>query len=366
MCLFRHGPPSGLRSCIVERDLSREVVAVNRFLALFVTLGLLLTACGGDGGTGGGNGAEEEEGGSIRVALGDIESIETLALFIALERVRERGVDVQLNELADEDIANQAVVGGQADVGLGAPYSLIEGSGAPIRIICQLQKALFFPVADEADYPNWQAMDGETLTVHSRGSTTEAMAKLIEQTEGIEFGEISFVAGSEVRATALLRGNVKATILDIPNKNYVLGQEPGRFHVLPVPEMRASDETMFGNVEWLQQNEETVQILLEEILTVWRSINEDPSFVAEERERLGLLPDIPADLEEELLPYYEQAGEEGLLTEDCGGTEAAEEDFEFYSLAGQLEDDPESLQVEDFWHLDPLEQALETMEEGTG
>ena len=333
---------------------------MKRLLAVFATLGLLLIACGQDDGPGG---AQEDQG-SIRVALGDIESIETLALFIALERVRERDVDIELNELADEDLANQAVVSGQSDVGLGAPYSLIEGSAAPIRIFCQLQIARFFPVADRATYPDWQALDGETFTVHSRGSTTEALAKLVEQTEGIEFGEISYVAGSEVRATALLRGNVMATVLDIPNKNFVMGEAPGQFHVLPAPEIGASDETMFGNTEWLQQNEQTVQILLEEVLTVWRSIAEDPSFVAEERERLGLLSDIPAELEQELMPYYEQASEEGLFTQDCGGPEAAEEDFEFYHLAGQLEGDPDSLEVEDFWYLDPLDEALQNVETG--
>ena len=336
------------------------VMAVKRLLAVLATLGLLLTACGGDDGSEGG----EQDQGSVRIALGDVESIETLALFIALERVRERGVEVELHELADEDIANQAVISGQADIGLGAPYSLIEGSAAPIRIICQLQIARFFPVADKAAYPDWQSLDGETFTVHSRGSTTEAMAKLIEQNEGIEFGEISYVPEAEVRATALLRGNVKATILDIPNKNFVLGEDPGRFHVLPAPEVGASDETMFGNLEWLQQNDQTVQILLEEVLTVWRSIVEDPSFVAEERERLGLLPDIPAELENELMPYYRQASEEGLFTQDCGGAEAAEEDFEFYSLAGQLEGDPDSLQVEDFWSLEPLNEAVQSVESG--
>jgi NitT/TauT family transport system substrate-binding protein len=343
-----------------ERDV-RGVMALKKFFAVVAALALVLSACGNDddnGGTGG-------DQGSVRVALGDIESIETLALFIALERVRERGVEVELEELADEDLANQAVVAGQSDIGLGAPYSLIEGSAAPLRIICQLQTTRFFPVADKAAFPDWQALDGETFTVHSRGSTTEAMARLIEQTEGIEFGEISYVSGSEVRATALLRGNVQATILDIPNKNYVMGQDPDRFHVLPAPEVGASDETMFGNLEWLQENEETVQILLEEILTVWRSIAEDPSFVAEERERLELLSDIPADLEEELMPYYEQASEEGLFTQDCGGEEAAEEDFEFYGLAGQLEGDPESLEVEDFWYLDPIEEALQRVETGT-
>ena len=332
---------------------------MKRVLASVATLALFLTGCGG--------GSDEPKGdkGLIRIALGDIESVETLNLLIALERVRERGIDVELTELADEDLANQAVVGGQADIGLGAPYALIEGSGAPLRIICQLATTRFFPVVDKAAYPDWQALDGETFTVHSRGSTTEAFAHLIEQTEGIEFGKVSFVPGSEVRATALLRGNVKATLLDIPNKNFVMGESPGQFQVLPYPETDASDEVLFGNTEWLNESEESVQVLLEELLTVWRSTTEDPSFVLDERERLGLLPDLPAELEEELLPYYTQASEEGVFTQDCGGSEAAKVDFEFYKLAGQLKGEPEDLVVEDFWHLDPLEKAVEKVQ-GSG
>lgn len=334
---------------------------MKRVIASLATAALFLTACGQGGGSDEAQGDQKR----IRVALGDIESVETLNLLIALERVRERGIEVDLTELADEDLANQAVVGGQADVGLGAPYALIEGSGAPLRIICQLQTTRFFPLVDKAAYPDWQALDGETFTVHSRGSTTEAFAHLIEQVEGIEFGEISFVPGSEVRATALLRGNVKATLLDIPNKNFVMSESPGQFQVLPAPETDASDEVVFGNTEWLNQNEESVQVLLEELLTVWRSINKDPSFVLSERKRLELLPDLPAELEEQLLPYYEQASEEGGLTQDCGGTVAAKADFEFYHLAGQLKGDPEELKVEDFWYLAPLEQAAQELK-GSG
>jgi NitT/TauT family transport system substrate-binding protein len=333
---------------------------MKRVWALVAILALVLAACGGDDDSGGGGGAG---GGSVRVALGDIESVETLALFIAMERVRKRGTDVELIELADEDLANQAVVGEQADVGLGAPYGLIQGSGAPLRIVCQLQRIRFFPVVDKAAYPDWQALDGETFTVHSRGSTTEALARIIEDEEGIEFGEISYVPGAEVRATALLRGNVKAAVLDIPNKNYVMSQAPGKFHALPTPESEASDEVLFANTQWMEQNEESLQVLLEEILKVWRSMVENPQFVQEERERLGLLPDLPAELEKELLPYYEQAAEEGLFTQDCGGEPAAKEDFEFYNAAGQLEGDPADLQVEDFWSLDQLESAVSSVEE---
>jgi NitT/TauT family transport system substrate-binding protein len=337
---------------------------MKRLAAVVAALGLVVAGCGDDNGGGGASGGGgQEDGGKIRVALGDIESVETLALFIAMERVRKRGTEVELIELADEDLANQAVVGGQADVGLGAPYGLIEGSGAPLRIFCQLQSLKFFPVVDKATYPDWQSLDGETFTVHSRGSTTEALARIIEDQEGIEFGKISYVPGAEVRATALLRGNVKAAVLDIPNKNYVMAEAPGKFEVLPTPETGASDEVLFANTQWLEQNQKTVQVLLEEVLTVWRSINEDPAFVEEERERLGLLKDLPAELEEQLVPYYEEGAEGGLFTQDCGGEAAARDDFEFYHAAGQLQGDPASLKVEDFWTLEPLQAAVATVEE---
>lgn len=302
--------------------------------------------------------------GRIRVALGDIESVETLSFFIALERVRERGIDVELTELADEDLANQAVVSGQADIALGAPYALIQELDAPIRIFCQLQKLAFFAVVDQERYPDWQALDGETFTVHSRGSGTEAMARFIQDVEGIQFSEISYVPGSEVRATALLRGTIHASFVDLPNRNFVMGEAPGRFHVLPLPDIDATDEALFGNIEWMQENEALVQVLLEEILTVWRSIVEDPSFVVEERERLGLLTDLPAELEEELLPYYEISSETGIFTTDCGGADAARDDFAFFIAAGSLEGEPEDLRVEDFWFVEPLERALETVGPG--
>jgi len=202
--------------------------------------------------------------------------------------------------------------------------------------------------------------------VHSRGSKREALANIIEQEEGIEFGKVSFVPGSEVRATALLRGNVKAALLDIPNKNYVTSQEPSKFHVLPTPETAASDEVLFANTDWLNANEESAQVLLEEILTVWRSIKEDPQFVQQERERLGLAKDLPAELEKELVPYYRQGAEEGLLTQDCGGEAAARDDFEFYGAAGQLEGDPATLKVEDFWSLDQLKAAVSKVGQAGG
>jgi NitT/TauT family transport system substrate-binding protein len=293
----------------------------------------------------------------VRIGLGDIATVETLNLLIALERVKERGVDVEFTAFKDEDVAAQAVVNGQVDIGIGAPYALIQKVEAPIRLFYQLSTLKFYPVVDQAAYPDWQSLDGQPFVYHGRGSGTEAMGNLLAEQNGIEFGEISYVPGSEVRAIALMEGNIKATFLDITNKNLVMEKVPGKFHVLPTGDINASDEALYARLDWLQANEETVQILLEELLRTWRDINQNPQMVAAERERLGLLPELPADLVAQIDPYFTQAVGESMFPNDGGGENAARSDFAFYSKSGQLEGAADELQVEDFWYLEPLEKA---------
>jgi NitT/TauT family transport system substrate-binding protein len=218
-------------------------------------------------------------------------------------------------------------------------------------------------VVDKAAYADWQSLDGETFAVHSRGSTSEALARIIEQEEGIEFGKISYVPGAEVRATALLRGNVKAAVLDIPNKNYVMAEAPDKFQVLETPETGASDEVLFANTQWMEQNKKSVQVLLEEILTVWRSMVKDPQFVQDERERLGLLPDLPPELEKELLPYYKQAGEEGPVHPGLRRRGGRKGRLRVLQRGRAAQGRPGEPPVEDFWDLAPSEAAVGAVEE---
>jgi NitT/TauT family transport system substrate-binding protein len=61
-------------------------------------------------------------------------------------------------------------------------------------------------------------------------------------------------------------------------------------------------------------------------------------------------------MEEEILPFFEEAVQNGVLPNDGGAESAAKNDLEFYSLSGALAG--ENLKVEDFWHLAPLKAAL--------
>jgi NitT/TauT family transport system substrate-binding protein len=293
---------------------------------------------------------------TVRVALGDVVSEETLAFIVALERAKDRGVNYELTSFAEEELAIQAIVGGQSDLGIGTPYSVIQKTKVPLRGIFQMSALVFFPVVS-TEYADWKALDGQPFTFHARGTATEAYGDVVAAREGIEFGQRSYVPGSGNRVIALLNDTIKATILDLPNKNKVLEQAPDKFHVLPGIEERVSDEILFANAEWLAANRATALIVVEELLKLWREMNENPDIIEEERVKRGLLADQPAEVLEEVPEYYEEGVESGLFNANGASAEIVQGDFAFYVDAGQIEGPADSLKVEDFWDLSLIEEA---------
>ena len=296
--------------------------------------------------------------GQIRIAFGDVATVETLNFLIAVERAKERGVDIEVTYFKSEDIAAQAVVGGQADIGVGAPYTVLQKVKAPIRIFYQMSTLRFFPVVNTEFYQDWKDLDGQEIAVHSRGSGTEAIMQLMAKRQGIEYSSISYVPGSEVRATALLQGHVKATIVDSTNWRIVQDKGGDKFKLLAIENVDATDEALYANTEFLSREQAAVDILVEELVRTWREVNENPGVVEELRAKYNLLPDMPAELVAEIGPYYEGSVASGAFPNSGGGAEAARADFEFNALAGKLEGDPATLVVEEFWELGPLDRAL--------
>jgi len=292
----------------------------------------------------------------IRYGLGDVITTDDLQLLIAIERAKARGVDVEVTAFKSEELATQAVINGQMDIGQGTPYAAIQKVGVPIRFFYQLYSLLFFPVVNKEFYKTWKDLNGQEIVVHARGSGTEAIVNLVAKQQGIKFKNISYVPGSDIRALGLLRGNIKATILDSNNKNHVMKEAPGKFLILPLGELKASDEALFAAKAFLDKNRAAVAILVEELLRVSRQINANPKFVAEERKKLGLLKDLPAKLEADITPYFEEAVKNEIIPNDGGAKLAPKTDLDFFTLAGQLKG--ENLKAEDFWDLAPLKAAI--------
>lgn len=303
-----------------------------------------------------GMGAVQAQQKKIRVAFGDVLSTETVSMVIALERAKEKGVDYEITFLAKEELAIQAVINGQADLGVGTPYSVIQKSKAPLRILFQGTRLVFFPVVDK-QYKSWKDLNGQPFTFHARGTGTEAIGNIIAKREGIQFGDRSYVPGSENRIIAMMKGQIKASIIDLANKNTLMEKAGDRFIVLPGVSSPASDETLFGNLDWIKANEKQVDIIVTEFARLWVEMNADPAVIERERAKRKLMADQPKEILTKVTDFYTVSTKEGIYAPGGGSAEVAKSDFEFYVEAGQMQGPAASLAVENFWYLGPLERA---------
>jgi len=103
--------------------------------------------------------------------------------------------------------------------------------------------------------------------------------QLMAKKNGIKYRTVSYVPGSAVRAGALMQGRLKVSIVDFERRRLLEKKAPGQFVFLPLPKIEASDEALYANVNWLQKQSKAVDILMEELLGVWREINADPKSV---------------------------------------------------------------------------------------
>ncbi len=294
----------------------------------------------------------------IRIALAETPSDEVAAFFLALDRARAMGLDYEWTAFADEELAIQAILSGQMDIGFGTPYSAMQRAKAPIRIIFQLSKLKFFPVSSKK-YSTLKDLDGVPILLHSRGGGTDSIANVIEDRLGIKFGKRSYVSGSANRIVALIAGQAEATIVDLSNKNKLVKQTGDQFNVLPMFEVDASDEALFANLDWIKANAKDVDIFVKALISVYRDMHKDPTIIRRETDPDGPIGQLPKEVLDELDGFYTDAIAGGLYDPNGGGKKAAMADLEWYSKAGQLTGDPAKLKISDFWYLKPLENATQ-------
>lgn len=305
--------------------------------------------------------ASAQDKGSMRVAFGDVPGGEMVNFMIAVARAEERGVKVETSYLQSEDLAAQAIVSGQADIGVGTPYALIQKVNAPIRMFYQLSMLRFYPVVNGEKYKTWKDLDGADVAVHGRGSGTEAIMQLMAKENGVAYKTVSYVPGSGVRAGALLQGRINVSIVDYERSRLLEREAPGKFVFLPLPDIKATDEALYANRDWLETEKEAVSILVEELIKTWREINEDPASIVALREKYNVLPDIEQVEVDELVPSFSQGVSIDLYPDNGGNADSVKEDFVFFTTSGSLDGDPEVLKPEDYWYLAPVDEAVKKL-----
>ena len=166
------------------------------------------------------------------------------------------------------------------------------------------------------------------------------------------------IPGSDVRAQALLSGQIDATVLDIQDVALASEQAPGEINVLVrfsqlFPELTSVRFT--ANKEWVDANRPLAKEIVKALIVANREAVADPdATVAAAQEEYS--DQDPAVVEAIIRAFIE--GDHWVL--DGGMSEEnAMSELQFYLDAGQTTLEPNAENVESLYRLDILNEVLD-------
>jgi NitT/TauT family transport system substrate-binding protein len=281
--------------------------------------------------------------------MGDVPSL------LAWEQLKKQGIEVVPTFFPKTDLAVQAVVAGEADIGSAAGIAVVKAveSGMNLRVIAEQVRNEWQLVAP-VSIKDPKQLDGKRVGYHAPITVTEALVKWMAQHYKITPNWM-IIPGSEVRAEALMRGQLDATPAEIGDVINILTAKPGQFHVLIsyakiFPQLIGS--MYFARADYVQKNGALVESVLEAILRAHRSADERPGAVKENA--LRLLPETKPALVEAIAATYKE-----LRIWDVNGgadQERGEASIKFFEEAGLLKKG--AVSFNQAFDIGPLERVL--------
>ncbi len=141
--------------------------------------------------------------------MGDIPSL------LAWEQLKKQGIEVVPTFFPRTDLAVQAVVAGEADMGSAAGIAVVKAveSGMNVRIIAE-QVRNEWQLVTPVSIKEIKQLDGKRVGYHAPITVTEALVKWMAQHYKITPNWM-IIPGSDVRSEALMRGQLDATPAEI-------------------------------------------------------------------------------------------------------------------------------------------------------
>lgn len=233
--------------------------------------------------------------------MGDVPSL------LAWDQLKKQGIEVVPTFFPKTELAIQAVVAGEADIGTAAGIAVMKAveSGMNLRIIGE-QVRNEWQLVTPVSFKDPKQLDGKRVGYHAPITVTEALVKWMAQYYKISPNWM-IIPGSDVRAEALMRGQLDATPAEIADVLNILNAKPGQFHVLIsyakiFPQLIGS--MYFSRADFLLKERATVDSVLEAVLRAHRAAEERPATVKENA--LRLLPETKPELIDAIAANYKE------------------------------------------------------------
>ena len=330
---------------------------IVRMLTGLSAAALVLSACGsgGDGGGGGGEGGE-----TIQAIAGtnvDFISLVPIAAWKILEE--QDGIKVEQRFVEDGATAIQAMQQGAAvigtNIGVNTGVPAVDNGASIVDVVGTQRPTWALAVVPSIN--NFSDLNGKKMAVHGETSFTRAVAQYYAQKEGFEYEEL-IIPGSDVRAEALAKGQIDASVIDLPDVVQLSKEYPGSFKVLSTfgeqfPDLIEQD--LWLDKQWAQDNPETATKVVKAIVQANRRLTEDPAWGLEIAKES--LPDMDPQVLEDLVNEY---SERKIWSTDGGITpEKAVTTLEFFDNVGEIDiATPDDSAISKYFDFTYLQNAL--------
>jgi ABC-type nitrate/sulfonate/bicarbonate transport system substrate-binding protein len=351
--------------------------------ALLIVMALVASACGGDGAatTTGASDTTQAEGEATTTAAEEpattaaAEPVELTAVhgsspdYIALvpaagwDVCAEQGINVDQQYVEDGSVAIQAIAQGEGQIAtnIGVNVGLLAvQEGASIVDVMATQRPTWALVSRN-EIGSIEELAGLTMGVHGETSFTKAIADYYDAQYDLGMTQV-IIPGSEVRAEALANDQIDASVIDLPDIVSLEATYPDSFVVLDtigenLPDLIEQDIWM--NRTWVEENPELAQQVTTCLVQGLRNLIDDPAYAQELATEL--LPDVDPAVLEELIAEYNSRGiwdPNGVLNE-----ETAQFTVEFFADLGEIDVDPATVNLEDYFNFTLLSNAVEELGE---
>ena len=338
-----------------------------------IALALIVAACGGTETTETTAGTDTTQAGSETTTTAAPEPVNLVAVhgsspdFIALvpaaawSVLAEQGINVDQQYVEDATVAIQAMLQGEAQIAtnIGVNVGLIAvQEGAPIVDVMATQRPTWAFVSRD-EFATVEELKGATVGVHSETSFTKALADFYDERYDLGMTQL-IIPGSEVRAEALANDQIDASVIDLPDIVRLNLTYPGSFVVLEtvgetLPMLIEQDIWM--DKRWVDENPELALTVVKGLIEGIRKLIDDPGFALELA--IELMPDEDPGSLEELIEEYATRGlwdPNGILTE-----ETAAFTVEFFADLGEIDVDPATVDLNEFFEFGLLDSALDEL-----
>ena len=276
----------------------------------------------------------------------------------------ERGIHVEQRFAEEASTVIQGMAQGTVQIGTnvgvntGIPAAV---AGAEIIDVVGTQRPTW-ALAVKPEIQSFSDLDGKTLAVHGEASFTRAVADWYAENEGFSYEQL-IIPGSEVRAEALAQGNIDAAVIDLPDVIQLSQVYPGEFEVLAaIGENFESliEQDVWFDRNWMEENRDLAVDVTACIIEGARRLATDTEYAIQLASEN--LPEVdPAVIEETVRTYQEREiwPTDGIITR-----ERAQETMDFFFSVGEIDIDPSTIDISEYFAFDVLQDALDQVNSG--